>query len=50
MDVPQLRAQANHCRQLAKAFANQTTVKMLNRMAAEFDRVAHIATPSRIDR
>lgn len=41
MDPAQLKAQANSCRRLAHAFANQSTVKMLNRMAAEFDRMAH---------
>jgi len=40
MDTAQLKAQANSCRRLALAFANQSTAKMLNRMAAEFDRMA----------
>lgn len=40
MDAAHLRSQANSCRRLANVFANQTTVEMLNRMAAEFDRVA----------
>jgi hypothetical protein len=41
MDVAQLKTQASRCRRLAQTFANQTTAEMLNRMAAEFDRVAH---------
>lgn len=40
MDAAQLRAEAERCRVLASAFANQSTVEMLIRMAAEFERAA----------
>jgi hypothetical protein len=40
MDAAQLRTEAAMCRVLATSFANQTTVAMLRKMAAEFEKVA----------
>lgn len=40
MDAARLKAEADRCRMLASAFANQSTVDMLNRMAAGFEQAA----------
>ena len=45
VDPGRLKAEADRCRILARGFANQSTVDMLNRMAASFEQLAEEREP-----